>query len=84
MRQMITPEQMVSLSPIAKKKLEEWLREKEYGAEIDGELIPVTQLTIGHMLQFLVENKVIVQITANPEICNELWEIVKNVLEEKN
>lgn len=84
MRQMVTPQQMVTLSPIAKKKLDKWLKDKEYGTVIDGEFLPVTQLTIGQMLQFLVDNKVTFNLTANPEILDELWAVVKNVLEEKN
>lgn len=84
MRQMLSPEQMVTLSPIAKKKLDKWLKDKEYGTVIDGEFLPVTQLTIGQMLQFLVDNKVTFNLTANPEILDELWAVVKNVLEEKN
>lgn len=84
MRQMVTPEQMVTLSPIAKKKLDKWLKDKEYGTVIDGEFLPVTQLTIGQLLQFLVDNKVTFNLTANPEILDELWVVVKNVLEEKN
>lgn len=84
MRQMLSPEQMVTLSPIAKKKLDKWLKDKEYGTVIDGEFLPVTQLTIGQMLQFLVDNKVTFNLSANPEILDELWAVVKNVLEEKN
>lgn len=84
MRQMLSPKQMVTLSPIAKKKLDKWLKDKEYGTVIDGEFLPVTQLTIGQMLQFLVDNKVTFNLTANPEILDELWAVVKNVLEEKN
>jgi len=86
MKQMVSAIDMANLSPIAKQKISEWLKGKEYGSTFDGEFIGSTQLTIGQMIELLND--------LDPEgydigirkenICDLLFHQVKEILEQKN
>lgn len=96
MRQLTTPRQIVDLSPLAREKLNNWLKEKEYGADIDGEFVPMTQLSIGQMIEFLqeyLENPVTIMVwekmarvetRGSSELCDALFDSLKTVLEQRN
>ena len=96
MRQSTTPEQMANLSPVAKQRLNDWLKVKDYGSIIDGEFIPMVQLSIGVMIEFLDEhkfdekhNEISARIyrweTENKdELCDALFDAVREILEQKN
>jgi len=77
MKQMVTALQMANLSPVAKQRLFDWLKEKDYGSTQDGEFFPITQLTIGMMLEFINGDY-------KEKLCDELFNTVKELLEQKN
>lgn len=86
MKQMTSPNQMVALSPIAKKKLNNYCRKKEWGMVTDDGFISITQLTIGQLLEFIKDNTndetITLPLTSEP--VDILWKKVMLILEEKN
>lgn len=87
MKQLTDPLQMTSLSPVARKKLDAYCKEKGWGLDTKDGFVPAPQLMIGQLIEFLLD-------TEHPEyldakqigegICDELWESVKEILEQKN
>lgn len=93
MKHLTTPEQMTSLSPTARKKLNDWLQEKEYGMLLpDGEFFPATQLTMSQLTEFLIDHELVnpaleewlQRKNLNENIMDVLWKHVTKILEEKN
>lgn len=93
MKHLTTPQQMVSLSPNAKKKLDEWLQEKDYGMYVPNNVfIPISQLTMSQLTEFLIDQELIniafeewlQRKNENEDIMDILWKHAAKILEEKN
>ena len=56
MKQLTTAKWRTDLSPKAEKKLDEWLKEKDWGSTFDGVFTPLTQLSIGQLIEFLMDH----------------------------
>lgn len=99
MKQLTTPEQIVNLSPLAKKKLVSWLRKRDYGMTLpDGECVSPMQLDIGTLIHFLEDHEMtgsVRQVITNwdiakqngekpTELIDDLFDVVQYFLEQKN
>lgn len=88
MRQVTSPEQIINLSPTAKKKLEDWMEDKQYGSYLDGDFFPMTQLTIGQLFEIIYDFKLYdKEIKLDDNVINLvdiLWGIIEEFLEQKN
>lgn len=89
MKQHITNKQLIELSFEAGDKLKKWAKKREGKIGIDDDLL----LSIGQMIEFLGENYIKAMMSYMPvyeewaiaavepeELCDSLWEAVKEVL----
>lgn len=90
MKLLTSAEQLLSLSPAARQKLNLWLQQKEYGMTLeDGKFFPLTQLSIGQMIEFLWEQEwaqwnYLADLVMPYAWCDYLWESCVEILEQKN
>ena len=78
---------MANLSVSAKQDLYNWMMEKGYYAKVGGDesgIIPFTQLSIGMMIEYLLDNELSVPLCHNDKYCDLLFEKVKEALDQKN
>lgn len=81
MRQHISIKQLKELSDKGTHRLNEWTTKAAYFKVGDNML-----LTIGQMIEFLLDNKLDLRdrYSVNRNFCNELWDDVKEILENEN
>lgn len=99
MKQHITVNQLNGLSQKGLNKLKDWIQKKEskliikkFGS-FPPAIVPTTTsneliadfMTIGQMMEFLLDNKIDLRDVYNCDrkFCNQLWDDVKKVLEDK-
>ena len=87
MKQHITVKQLDELEE--KEKLEKWCFRKRYFNSRIPERLVMPLLSIGQMIEFLYEHKYdygdvdfLTFDDSTPDICDALWEAVKEVLEQ--
>ncbi len=83
MKQIITKEQLDELSDLAYEKYLDWMIDKNYNQGFGRDHI--VPMNVGQLIEFLVDNKVWYRSTKRNffpiDMCDKLWEEVKDILE---
>lgn len=85
MKQSTDAKWKLDLSPLARKRLEEWQIAKGFVSRIEGDVIPFTQLNIGILMEFLHDHGVKeLHLDSLENPIHEIELSVKEILEQKN